>query len=111
MEIDKSGIGISRAVRPILDMLEERFFETKDAAFMACVTLAIARDLDPVDPGPVERTWHAGGNRQELLEFIAWHLQSNNPVKTMEQLGHAGLLYIKPKLEAGAPFEAIFAPV
>jgi hypothetical protein len=110
LEQDKSGIGVSRTLKPILETLAEKYFETQDAAFMACVTLAIARKLPITETGPVERTWHAGGNRQELLDFIEWYLTSPNPVRTMEELGHAGLLYVGEKLAADAPFEEIFRP-
>lgn len=110
MEQEKSGIGVSRSVRPTLDLITERYFETKDAAFMACVAVAIAKKLELGETGPVERTWHAGGNRQELLDFISWHMATPNPVRVMEQLGHAGLLYVEQKINAGHPFESIFGP-
>ncbi len=110
MESEKSGIGVSRSLKPTLELLTERFFETQDAAFMACVSVAIAKKLELVDTGPVERTWHAGGSRQELLDFISWHFGTSNPVRTMEQLGHAGLLFTQEKMAAGMPFEAIFGP-
>lgn len=110
MEQDKSGIGVSRSQKPILELLAEKFFETQDAAFMACVSVALAKNLELKETGPVERTWHAGGNRQELLDFISWHMDTSNPVRAMEQLGFAGLAYAQQKLEAGQPFEAIFGP-
>ena len=110
MEQDKSGIGVSRTVKPTLELLTEKYFETQDAAFMACVAVALGKNLELVETGPVERTWHAGGNRQELLDFIAWYMDTSNPVKTMEQLGHAGLLFAQEKINAGHPFEAIFGP-
>jgi hypothetical protein len=110
VEQARSGIGVSRSVKPTLETLAEKYFDSMDAAFMACVTLAIAKELPIVATGPVERTWHAGGRRQELLDFIAWHLSAADPVQMMEQLGHAGLLYAKDHLEKNSPFEAIFAP-
>lgn len=110
MDQDKSGIGVSRTVKPILEALTEKYFETQDAAFMACVSVALAKGLEVTETGPVERTWHAGGNRQELIDFIAWHFETSNPVRVMEQLGHAGLLYVQEKINAGHPFESIFGP-
>lgn len=110
MDQGKSGIGVSRSVKPTLETLTEKYFETQDAAFMACVSVALAKGLELIETGPVERTWHAGGNRQELIDFIAWHFGTSNPVSVMEQLGHAGLLYVQEKINSGHPFESIFGP-
>ena len=106
----KSGIGVTKSMKPMLKSLATKFFLTDDAAFMACVSLAIAKELELSDTGPVERTWHIGGSRKELIEYVAWHFQTDDPVTKFEQLGHAGLRYVSEQLEKNLPFETIFSP-
>ena len=105
---DVAGIGLSAEVRPTLETLTEKYFASLGGAFKACVALAIAKELQVVEPGKVDRTWHSGGAFTDLLEFVSWYYETESPAELVQALGHTGLLSIKRDVELGKPFEAIF---
>lgn len=105
----ESGIGVSPEVKETLRLLEEHYFQTEGSAFKACVALAISKGLEPVEPGKVDRTWHAGSGMQDLLDLLVLVTGTDTPAREATMLGHTGLLYVKKQLEAERPFKAIFS--
>lgn len=107
-KIVESGIGVSPEVKETLKNLEQNYFQTEGSAFKACVALAIALELESVEPGKVDRTWHAGSGMQDLLDLLVLLTGTETPAREATVLGHTGLLFVKKQLDADRPFRAIF---
>jgi hypothetical protein len=104
----ESGIGVSAELKPTLNELESKYFSSKGEAFKACVVLAISMNLEAIEPGKVDRAWHAGAAMQDLLDLVALSTGTTTPAAKATALGHTGLVYVKAQLEAEKPFKAIF---
>lgn len=93
--------------KELLRNLEEELFETEAGAFKACVALALQKELAPVPFSKGLTTWNPT-TMSDLVDFVQWYTGSNTPVRTANELGHAGLEYFRAQLDLGKDPKDIF---
>lgn len=109
---DKVTLGPSIAAQAVLDRLEaDGHFKEQAAAFQSAAALAIALDLDTskVSAGAGGKTKWSSAAFGDAVTFVEWYLKTDQPVRTLERLGEAGLIHIASRLDSGYRITEIFA--
>jgi hypothetical protein len=109
---DKVTLAPSAAAQAVLDRLEsDGHFREQAAAFQSAAALAIALDLDTtkITAGGGSKTKWSSAAFGDALAFVEWYLDTDQPVRTLERLGEAGLLHIASRLDSGYRITEIFS--
>lgn len=100
---DRRTFGPSAANREVLEALvRQGMFRTSIGAFQASAMLALRKGLDPdTAPSSQGTMWNRGSVNLQILEFLAWYVPTQSPVRLFAQLGNAGTDYIANKVRSG----------
>jgi hypothetical protein len=105
---DNVFFSVSAKHKEILRKLTDELFETEASAFSACVALAVAKNLTPIDVVRGQTTWNAG-TMNELVTFVSWKFKTDKPVNLSNKLGAAGIEFLASQIDAGLlPHEILF---
>jgi hypothetical protein len=103
MSNDKDDLiffSVTEEDKVVLRQLSESLFNTEAAAFKACVALALAEGIPPLDVVKGSTTWNVA-TMSDLLDFVRWHQSTETPVRLCNSLGHAGIAHVRKQLASG----------
>ena len=107
----KTTVAVSEHSSEVLQRLKALgLFDTELAAFLATASLAVAHGLPPKDLPPGSTTkWNKGsGDISIWSEVVPYIVSVDDPLKSLERYGEAGLQFVALKLNDGLGFADIY---